>query len=287
METKETTSGQNELFDKEDDDADVDMAELGSDVEKLDAETHSTEEEEEDTRSSVGEDAELAEFDAKLAQAFQTRRADEDLAISGEESSDEDMNDEQMAALDAHIESMFRERKKASGQKKENKDAKETIILFKCRVVELLEIYVKQQHQNPDALTLIVPLLMVIKTTSSKEVSEKSCNLIREFAKLFRFRPEENSIDSDVLQTSRLLLDEVHDLAGMEGSNVYRNACSQASLLLVKLVLQNGGTVEEVWQRYAKTGISLMTDSACKIKNSFFVDWLNWCTSAREKLVQS
>ena len=283
-------AGLNELFDKEEEDADIDMAEA-EEVEDLDAEAHSTEAEEDSVEdlTSDHEDAELAEFDAKLAQALNTRRADEDLAVSGEEPSDEDMDDEQMEALDKHIESMFRERKESSrGTRKEEKQAKETVVLFKCKVIELLEIYVKQQHQNPDALTLILPVLEAINATRSKDVSERCCSLIREFAKSIKLRPEESDeLGTDELETIRFLLDEVHGLAGREGSNAYCDACSKASLLLVKKLLQYGGSIKEAIQRYATTDTNLMTDPECKVKDSFFLDWLNWRRSAREKLVMT
>ncbi|MCJ1384303.1 DNA-directed DNA polymerase [Xylographa soralifera] len=299
LETKENVSGQQEIFEQEDSDGGSDV--LVSDVEEVDGEIPHTGIALYDTAhspnmSDVGSsldgqfqddnsdttDDELAEFDAKLAQALGTRRLDEDLAANEEESSDEDMDDEQMEALDEQLETVFRERKKLTSKKNEKKEAKETIILFKSRVLELLEIYIKQQYLNQQALTIILPILSLVQTTSNKQISEKACNLIRDYLKLYKLK---NRLNASVLpETTKLLLEAVHKEAKEEGSNAHANACSQASLLLTKIYITNGGDLSDVISQYAVTQLAFMTEPDCHIRTSFFSDWLNWCTSAKKAL---
>lgn len=230
-----------------------------------------------------GKDAELAEFDAKLAQALGTRRLDQDLAIEEDESSDEGMDDDQMAALDAQLETVFKERKKATTNKNKRKDAKEAVVIFKSRIIDLLEIYVKQQYLNPLALELILPLLTLIRATTSKQVSEKSCNLIREYSKLYKLK-DRISGEPDIVAKASLLMDDIHTAVLEEGSNAYGSACSQASLLAAKTIIANGGKPEIAVQKYAATQEKFLTDPACPVRTSFFSEWLNWCTSARKNL---
>lgn len=288
-------AGQEEIFDREDDESqemsddgdlsnpsntsDVSMTEAGpNNGNGDDAEDSSAEG---DDGSDDGPDEELAAFDAKLALALGTRSATDDLtADDSEGSSDSDMNDEQMEALDEHLEKVFRERKTLASKKNQNKDAKEAIVNFKCRVLELLGIYVKQQHTNVLALDLLIPLLDVIRTTKSPLVSTRSCDLVRNYFKLCKPNDLPLTADSNVPIT---LLREVHGLAGKEGSNAYGAACSHASLLLVKILAakdrENLRLIESI---YGETHQAFMLDSKSKVKPSFFTDWLNWSVSARK-----
>lgn len=234
-----------------------------------------------------GEDAdgdkdELAAFDAKLALALGTRRADEDLAAEDDESSDEDMDDAQMEALDEYLEKVFRERKMINSKKREKKTAKETVVNFKCRVLELLDVYIKQQHAQALGLDLIMPLLQLIRTTGNRQVSEKATSLIREYFRLCKGK----SLPVDASRETLLkLLTVVHIEAGKEGSNAHAYACSQASLLVAKvLAAQNKDNLRAVIAQYASTQELLLFDSKCKVKPSFFSDWLNWCVTSRLQL---
>ena len=192
------------------------------------------------------------------------------------------MDDEQMEALDQQLENVFRERKKLASKKNEKKEAKETIILFKTRVLELLEIYIKQQYLNQQALSIILPILSLIRTTSNKQLSEKAFNLIRDYLKLYKLKDRLNA--SIIPDEAKLLLEAVHQEAMKEGSNVHANACSQASLLLTKIYITNEGDLSDVMSQYAVTQLAFMTVPDCHIRTSFFSDWLNWCTSARKAL---
>ncbi|KAI9876926.1 MAG: DNA-directed DNA polymerase [Pleopsidium flavum] len=288
LETKENLAGQQEIFDQEDDIVDEDENDDISDVEEVngndtsDAATSDDNEEPESdgTRESpdnsdAGDDNdELAAFDAKLAEALDTRRADDGMnGENDDESSDEDMNDEEMEALDMHLENVFKERKKVMSKKVEKKDAKETIVNFKIRVLELLQIYVKQQHTNPLGINLLLPLLILIRTTTSKQVSEKACNVIREYARLCKGKAL--PITSDEHATWDLLRN-AHKEAMRGGSHAHTNACSQSSLLLVKILVGlNEENIKDVIDVYANTRKQQFLDKRCKVQSALFSDWNN------------
>ena len=291
LETNESVTGQTEIFEPTNlDEGNVNMSDggevsLDGDADangSKDSETggSSGSEEEDGGDDSEGTDDELAAFDAKLAQALGTRKGNEDFAASdGDESSDEDMDDEQMEALDEHLEKVFRERKKVASKKTEKRDAKETVVLFKSRVLELLEIYIKQQYSKQLALDLIMPLLTLIHTTTSKPVSEKACSLIREYSKVLKLKYHIYFPDNLTLLD---LLGRIHKAATKDGSNAYGTACSQASILVSKFIISNGGRPADIIQRYADTQLLFLTDPICKVRTSFFSDYLNWCTSTRK-----
>ena len=290
LEARENANGQQDLFDRnpevdsEDDvqmdDFDISDGEVASEEPASDGNEAVSENDDHDSASD-DENDEAAVLEAKLAQALGTHRADEDFNAA-DEPPDEDMNDEQMQQLDVHLSSIFRERKKTKSKKRENKDARETVVLFKNRVIELLEIFVKQNPRSALALDMIDPLLHLIQKSTSKETKDKAYNLLRELMRLYKLDVQAVKQEAKVLEQSKTLLADVHQHATQEGSNAFRSACSSASLYLVKVMLANGGTMQDAWQRYAETGTRFVTDPKCSIKSQFFTDWMNWCVSARQ-----
>ncbi|KAL8990036.1 MAG: hypothetical protein Q9177_001212 [Variospora cf. flavescens] len=299
LETKENVSGREEMFEEENEDPESNSAasDAGSDAEEVDTEdanrtgsssdgegesSTSTEsnEEPDDIEGTEAGNEELTAFNMKLAQALKTRPANANLVTaSDEESSDEDMDDEQMEALDAHLATIFKERKRTTSKKGDKKDAKETIVNFKCRVIELMDIYVKKQHQNPLALDLLLPLLTVTRTTTSKLVSSKACNLVREYSHLCKTKESPKIHDSS---TVIKLLEYVHVEAAQEGSNAHASACSQASLFLSRLLLATDREHQRDINRvYSRTQHAWSTDKESKVRASFFTDWIGWCNSIR------
>ena len=290
MDTKENLSGLAEIFDQ---DNEMDDNSEASDVEAIDppegTATISSDEDGstiddsdstlDDADDSEGPNGELAIFDAKLAQALGTRPGNADLDAKDSTSSDEDMNDDEMEAVDVHLERVFHEREKVTSKRVEKKDAKETIVKFKCRVLELLEIYVKQEHGSIPTLSLLLPVLTVTRTTTSPLVSSKACNLMREYSRTCKGNgiPPIEDVNSIVN-----LLEDVHREAGKEGSNAHATACSQASLLLVRVLLAHDReNLRRISSIYAETLGKVPWDATYKVKNSFFTDWLNWCAQAR------
>ena len=278
LETEENLSGQDEMFEEdalhsadasEDDDSDVEMkngdGQSSSDVEEgsqLSSEDVGEEE------SSEGEDEEAAIFNAKLAQTLKPEG----------ESTDEEMDDEQMEALDGAIAGIFKGRKKVVSRKKQRMDAKETIVNFKCRVLEFLEMFIKQQHKEQLAQDLLLPLLTLARTSTSGLATGKACQVMRDWSRLGKGQAVPQIKDQGAIIE---LLTNVHVESMRQGSNHHATACSQASLLLVKvLVADDRENIRRVVKIYGDTQASMLLDPKCRFKTLFFTDWLNWCTTA-------
>ena len=276
------------MFDREDEDeiadsaSDIGEADIGKTGSRSSSAGEESDEESGDADAADSDEVggELAALNAKLAQVVGTRPGNEDLDAEDSSSSDEEMTDEQMFELDVSLENIFRERKKVTSKRSEKKDAKENIVNFKCRVLELLEIYVKHEHRNGLGLSLSLPILTLIRTTTSPLVSRKASDVMREYARLCKGDGAPHVKDTESVFG---LLEAVHIEAMKEGSNAHASACSQASLLLVRvLVAHDRECLRMVVKRYGATQESALFDSDCKVKTSFFTDWLNWCTSARK-----
>lgn len=294
--SKENTQGQQEMFEGADetmgDDGEgesdrEDSDEFDSDVEVVDASSGprdasdaevsgddddpSDEDEPED-----GED-ELSAFNAALASALGDARGD----LGEGSDSDSDMDDDQMMELDEKLTEVFKARKVATSKKKDNKDAKENVINFKNRVLDLLEVYIKHQYQNPHAVELILPLLVAMRTTQAKQVAERCSKALKDLCARCKGQQNIPVVSTGMLDELMETLDEVHREACMEASNMHASAASQASILLVKMAIKSGADVDRAVQVYGRTMTRMLTDAKCKVQPGFFTDWNNWCTSSR------
>jgi DNA polymerase phi len=238
-----------------------------------------------DNASNPGDidDDEADKLDAALAAVLGTSRVHVD--IEERESSASDMNDEDMMALDDTLVKIFKERKRIASKKQQKKDAKETIINFKARVLDLLELYAKLQHANTLSLKLILPLLKLIRSTSSKQIGCRAASVLKDYARACKG----NDIPppTDPIEDTWALLREIHEDAVKEASHLHGHACSQASLLVVKVLVGAGrGNVKGIVGVYAETWTQWLLSKKCKVQPSLFSDFVNWSTSASKQLQQ-
>ncbi|KAH7058790.1 DNA polymerase phi-domain-containing protein [Macrophomina phaseolina] len=305
---KESMSGQQDLFDQqgsedgedasEDDedeqDSDVEMVEAdGSDVEEVEEASDVDEEEEEDEDEEGGEDGsdaddeELEKFNAALAKTLNTSMP----TGEGEDSDDDDeadMDDDQMMALEPHLTKIFKQRQEAANKskKKDNKDAKATMINFKNRVLDLLLIFVKQQHANPLALDVIIPLLRLIRQTTAKQLSEKATNLLKQYFDATKKGMPTLDKDEDVDRVWSLL-EDIHTEVTKDASKLHAGACSRASLFVAKVLVARDeeGKAEsygKVADLYTRTQKQWYADPKSKVHPSFFNEWINWSVGMRK-----
>ncbi|RAK72559.1 DNA-directed DNA polymerase POL5 [Aspergillus fijiensis CBS 313.89] len=289
LEAKESLAGQQEMFDQQDEDGDdADMMdvdgdgdgdELDSDVEVVEAGDSAASSSDSELSEDEGNDDEEAIFEAKLAAALGTHRLDADMP-EAEEDSDADMNDDEMEELDEQLVKVFRARRDALGQKKDKKDARANMVHFKNRVLDLLEIYVKKCHAKLLALDLLLPLLRLTRKSANKQISTRAANVLREYTKQCKGATALPAIQEEDVDNVWELLKSIHAEATHSGPPAHATACSQASLLVVKvLVAQERGNVARVVEVYGETRTKQLLSRKCHVQPSFFTDWNNWCVS--------
>ena len=198
------------------------------------------------------------------------------------------MNDDEMEQVDEQLSKVFKARRDALDQNKDKKDAKENMTNFKNRVLDLLEIYVKKCHSSVLALDLLLPLLRLTRKSSVKQLSNKATAVLREYAKLCKGSAVPDikaSSSSSSAEPVWELLKDLHKEAAHSGSPAHASACSQASLLVVKvLVAHDKGAIADVVDVYAATRKEQMLSNKCHVQPSFFTDWNNWCVSASKQM---
>ncbi|KAI9789864.1 MAG: DNA-directed DNA polymerase [Piccolia ochrophora] len=226
-----------------------------------------------DTDSSEGETSRLNSALADIVGKRWNDNADDETMASSES---EEMGDDEMFALDEHMAAVFKEQKKATSKKKERQNAKQNVLDFKNRVLDLIQIYIKHQHSNPLCLHVILALLSVHRITSSKQISTKAGSILREYIQKCKGAdlPTVRYID-EVWG----LLQEVHNESKRDYARAHASACSQASLLLVKaLVGLDRTNIDGVVSQYAETQRQWL-NGTCRVQPLLFSDFLSWATS--------
>ncbi|KAF2271678.1 uncharacterized protein EI97DRAFT_387372 [Westerdykella ornata] len=338
LDTPENLEGQNQLFNQGGEeeeagsDAEMEDVEEASDVEMVDgklvrsgeadgeasdvgsddgsdeeAETTSTDSDSDDSDDSDvddRDDEELARFDDLLAQTLKTSKPTLDGGAS-DDTSDEDMDDEQMMALDPHLTKIFQERRKITSKKGERKDAKQTVVQFKSRVLDLLAIFMEKQYSNPLTLTVILPLLRRIRAGGNKQLMNKSYGILKTYttARSHHKAPSQ-SIDksSGILKTDTAarshhkaplpkpenvdeaweILQAVHDEAKLGGeATLHVNACASASIHIAKVLVgldrENYAKVVDVYAETQKEWFAEKT----RVQPVLFTQFLNWSISLK------
>ncbi|EHL02686.1 putative DNA polymerase V [Glarea lozoyensis 74030] len=271
LESSENLRGQQEMFDQEvdgdipeEEDSDVEM---DSDVEVVDmngeegelhtnldeAQDESDDEDEDDDAESENaddqDDDEAKKLDDALAKALGTHALD---PAAEESDSDADMTDSEMMELDSKLVEIFSQRRKAPNKKQEQKDAKETIVNFKSRILDLLDIYVKKQAANPLAFGLLLPLLQLIRTTKTKNLADKARDIITAFSKAAK-KTTPTSVD---VSAQIKLLKAIHLEASKDPSHGFARAASTSSLLVASNVYKAD---KENFKKIGKVYLESMT----------------------------
>lgn len=315
----ESTQGQQELFNTDADaaDADSDMAEaeddqmidvdeasdfeIDSDVEFVGLEGAANDTEGDDSQGAEDEDEnegsrqasedvqweDAEELDAKLGEILNSHRLDKD--IEAQSSSDEDeMSDSDMFKLDEQLAAAMAPHMKANkpNAKKEKKEAKQSVVNFKYRILDLLETYMRNEVLNSLTFSILVPLLRLVRSTSTKSLATKASGIIIDYRKrLKKARSQARGASNGHHDASRndtllALLSEIHEEATQDDSHAYAKAASAASLIVASTMLENDGeaAMAQIVGVYAKT-MAAWGAKECKMQKLFFDDWVNWTES--------
>jgi DNA polymerase phi len=303
LESSESLRGQQEFFDQnpEDDEDGMELdgedGEMDSDVEVVDMdgeeghlnghlaeedgdsdddEEASDDDEEDDEEGDNAADKELNDA---LANILGTHALGQDAEEEDEDDSDADMTDSEMDALTPKLEEVLgRMQKKGPSKKQEQKDAKENMVNFKSRVLDLLDIFAKKQASNPLAAQILIPLLQLIRTTKTKHLSDKAVSIIQSFAKSKSKASQAAPESKTELKTQLALIKVIHEEVFKDQSKQFAKAASTASLSLASgLYKADESYAKKIGSIYLDT--MNKTNKKAKVQQSFFTEWINWWAS--------
>lgn len=159
--------------------------------------------------------------------------------INAVDESDEELDDEAMSAFDDKLAEVFKQKKILKDDKV---SMQQNVVHFKNNVMGLIVIYARKNPTNPLVLSLIVPLLNIIRATPSKSVTNQFVEKVIAFlknrlAKSTEYPKEQAEYVYEIVQA-------VHDFAKSSTTKELSEMCNQLSLYLRKCIL--GGTDFEV-----------------------------------------
>ncbi|KAF2134505.1 hypothetical protein P153DRAFT_391844 [Dothidotthia symphoricarpi CBS 119687] len=293
LDTEENLEGQKELFNQDDGEAEEaessDDSDDASDVEMIDGESKSdggdsdasdsdSSSEEDDDESE--DDAELTQFNNLLSMTLQTSKLDPE----GEDTSDEsDMDDEQMEALDPQLRKIFQQRSQVTSKKKERQDAKQNIVQFKSRVLDLLAIYLEKQYSNPLTLDVLLPVLRRTRANANKQLADKAAKTLKTYLASRRNKtPLPKPSDIEAVWAT---LKAVHEEAKMgNGAKLHADVCSSTSLHIVKvLVGLDKAHYDGAVDVYAQTQKQWFADKKSPLQPGLFTQFQNWSVGTRQQ----
>lgn len=319
LKTKENEEGQKALFEGEDeygvegeDDEEEDEEEENDKKEKEGSSGESEDEEEseqEDDEESGEELDSTAKVDKettiKLAKALgiPTETSGEvkfdEIDSFGEDDDEyesESADDEQMMAMDDELSRIFKERHDALSANNTNKKkadtvrAKEQILLFKNRVLDLLESFAKVQPNSVHNIACIRPIVNLINTTTDKNLGVKAHKLLK--ARISRVKVSNNELkqmmptaeEQEAYATKLLeLIEWLQKQAGTYSSNqAHSLACSQSCIIVSKTLLAvDSSKLPAIIAIYTGALTLWATDSKNRIQASMFFDFINWLSAKR------
>lgn len=207
----------------------------------------------------------------------------------------ESMDDEQMMAIDEDLARIFKERRDAltaNSEKKKNDDkalAKEQIILFKSRVLDLLDSFSKVQPNSVHNLSFIRPLIGVINLTTEKDLGMKAHKILKTRISKMKLNAKDLATSSSEKELQELkeslleLLKWLQIQAGKYSSSQAHNAaCNQSCIIVSKSLLALDPLVlDQIVAVYANTLTTWASESSNRIQANMFFDFVNWLNSKR------
>jgi DNA polymerase phi len=199
------------------------------------------------------------------------------------------MDDEQMMALDSQLAAIFSERRDAlaghkprSQKKKDAQLAKENIVQLKMRVVDLLDVYVRNEPSNPLIMTAIMPLLSLLRFTKSKQLGEKAHSLLK--GRLCRIRVLPQLHDNVAVMDLVGILADVHKEAQRSTNKAHSLAANQCSVFISKVLLRHDkNTAKDISQIFASTLSTWIEKPSSKVTPALFFDFVNFASAFRQK----
>lgn len=294
LESKENEDGQKALFDA---DQDMDAADDNDDED---------EDEDGDSQSEAGSDLESEseanetvdkDTSVKLASALGIAH-DGEVKYSEIDSFDDDdednyesesMDDEQMMAIDDELARIFKERRDAITANNLNKKkndataAKEQMVMFKNRVLDLVEAFSKAQPGSVLNFQFIKPIVNLINLTHEKSLGVKAHQVLKTRISKVKISNPEKEITEDIKIQLFELLQWLQQQAGRYSSNpAHMAACSQSSILVAKaLCALDLEYVEKVIGVYSQTLQQWAVNPKNRITPTLFFDFINWLGTKR------
>ncbi|EDQ88378.1 uncharacterized protein MONBRDRAFT_9230 [Monosiga brevicollis MX1] len=239
-----------------------------------DDEDDDDEDDDDDDDDDYDDDDEDDEVDEALkARLREVLAVPEAMDESGEDS---DWDDDRMFQVDAALSATFRELKRNTKQDKSRET--ESAIHFKQRVLQLVEIFIKQQPTNPLVMETIPGLLSTYNASQvyrvrGRVLQERARGLLR--SKLFTSRQVPLLVDSEDVGRAMTLLNELMAVLGKAQEREVIDTATQGMYYLLR-VLMHGDPAPLDTERFQQDLINLLSRftsaKMCQLQPKTFVE---------------
>lgn len=190
-----------------------------------------------------------------------------------EEDGEELLDDDQMMQLDEQLADIFRAKR---ATEKGAKAEQEASLNARLKILDLLEIYAKQQAGNSLVVRLIQPLLRIANKSDNEE-AEFSAKAVRVLRGIVTKPKEYPSCSSAEVTSLTEVLTAVHALAQRASSAEALALASAASLYLSRLIITvspqaASGAIIEV---YTASWTDYLVRKRSKLQPKFFSDFVH------------
>lgn len=178
-----------------------------------------------------------------------------------------DLIDEQMLQIDDQLVEIFRSR---LGGRKNDKGAKQELVAFRNKILDLLAIYAKKCPSSPLVVRLVRPLfvLAIESDKDDRQTSNKAGNILRNQICKAKYVPQGADVESAVED-----LEAVHNFARSTSSSELAALANISNVYLSRVCFFESSLVyAKVVALYEKTLADFLTRNASQLKGQFLVD---------------
>ena len=256
-----------EIKDAKDDGDDDDEEE----EEEEEEEDDDDEEEEEDDDDEEGDEEDMDDSDVDPVLRSRVEEAFRSTGMMDDDDDDEQdavMDDDQMAQLDDKLAEIFQQH--TSSKRKEREWIQRDTALFHNKILDLLDIYAKEQSGNILVLRLVTPLLALARGSgdTSQQVANRASQILRQRLCKSKDLPHGDNWDVDEVVSE---LKDTHELLRTSQDAKLADLAAAVSHLYTKVLVRHGH-VHETADVFKNTLDDFLERKSSPIRPAFLIE---------------
>jgi len=257
-----------EIKDAKDDGDDDDEEEEEDDDED---EEEEEEEEEDDDDDEEGDEEDMDDSDVDPVLRSRVEEAFRSTGMMDDDDDDEQdavMDDDQMAQLDDKLAEIFQQH--TSSKRKEREWIQRDTALFHNKILDLLDIYAKEQSGNILVLRLVTPLLALARGSgdTSQQVANRASQILRQRLCKSKDLPHGDNWDVDEVVSE---LKDTHELLRTSQDAKLADLAAAVSHLYTKVLVRHGH-VHETADVFKNTLDDFLERKSSPIRPAFLIE---------------
>ena len=238
---------------------------------KDDGDDDDEEEEEDDDDDEEGDEEDMDDSDVDPVLRSRVEEAFRSTGMMDDDDDDEQdavMDDDQMAQLDDKLAEIFQQH--TSSKRKEREWIQRDTALFHNKILDLLDIYAKEQSGNILVLRLVTPLLALARGSgdTSQQVANRASQILRQRLCKSKDLPHGDNWDVDEVVSE---LKDTHELLRTSQDAKLADLAAAVSHLYTKVLVRHGH-VHETADVFKNTLDDFLERKSSPIRPAFLIE---------------